>query len=58
MAINKEWHLSHKMPPKATMDQRIAWHLEHQQHCTCAPIPRKVQEAIEQRAAEKEGAHS
>ena len=56
MAVNKAWHLSHKMPPKATLDQRIAWHLEHQQHCTCAPIPKKVLEAIEQRERAKKDA--
>ena len=23
--LNKEWHLTHRMPSKATLGQRIAW---------------------------------
>lgn len=40
--INREWHEANKMPPKATDEQRIAWHKEHIQHCSCAPIPKGV----------------
>ena len=40
--LNKEWHLAHPMPKNATMAQRIAWHLEHQQHCRCRDIPEKL----------------
>jgi len=40
MKINKEWHLAHKMPERATMDQRITWHLEHLAACSCrAELP-------------------
>lgn len=53
MTMNKVWHLSHKMPPRATIDQRIAWHVEHHQNCSCMPIPKKVLEAIEARAQKK-----
>lgn len=28
-AINKEWHLAHKMPQKPTPDERARWHAEH-----------------------------
>jgi hypothetical protein len=31
--LNAAWHMKHKMPPKATLDQRVAWHLEHQKQC-------------------------
>lgn len=33
--INRDWHLAHPMPPKATLDQRVDWHLEHLKHCRC-----------------------
>jgi hypothetical protein len=49
MALNKEWHLNHKMPKKATFDQRVQWHLEHQKHCSCAPIPKKLLEEMNKR---------
>jgi hypothetical protein len=31
------------MPPKATQEQRIEWHREHQQHCACREIPKSLQ---------------
>lgn len=34
-----EWHLSHKMPKKPTLEQRLAWHKEHLKHCGCRPVP-------------------
>jgi hypothetical protein len=40
--LNKEWHEAHVMPPKATTEQRIAWHLEHQKNCACRPIPPRL----------------
>jgi len=38
VAINKEWHRSHRMPPKATREQRIAWHAAHKAACRCREI--------------------
>ena len=40
--LNAKWHDAHPMPAKATMDQRIAWHLEHRRLCGCRPIPAGV----------------
>jgi len=50
MSLNKGWHAANSMPKNATMAQRVAWHLEHQQNCGCRPIPRTVQEQIEKQA--------
>jgi hypothetical protein len=41
--MNKEWHAGNKMPPNATLEQRIQWHREHQQHCTCREAPKSLQ---------------
>ena len=30
MKLNGEWHLAHCMPMNATLQQRIAGHIEHQ----------------------------
>jgi hypothetical protein len=40
--MNERWHRQHVMPKNATLEQRIAWHGEHQQRCACRPIPAKL----------------
>lgn len=42
MKINQEWHRNHRMPPNATLEERINWHIEHQRHCRCRGIPEKI----------------
>lgn len=49
MKLNKAWHLQHPMPANPTLDERIAWHLEHKKHCSCREIPPKLQEEINRR---------
>src|SRR5688500_10374037 len=44
--MNKEWHQRHVMPKNATLDERIAWHREHQKRCACRPIPPKLREQM------------
>jgi hypothetical protein len=48
--LNREWHEANRMPPNASTDQRIVWHLAHQQNCSCRPIPAKLQAEIARRA--------
>lgn len=50
--INKDWHLSNKMPPKATFEQRVKWHLEHIENCSCMPIPKKLLEEMKKKRIE------
>jgi hypothetical protein len=35
MAINKQWHLGHRMPKNATLTQKIKWHTAHSKNCNC-----------------------
>jgi hypothetical protein len=42
VALNKEWHRSHQMPPKAMREQRIKWHAAHVQVCECRAIPDSI----------------
>jgi hypothetical protein len=42
MKFNKKWHMAHPLLKNATLDQRIAWHLEHAKHCQCREIPNKL----------------
>lgn len=44
--LNREWHLKNRMPQNATFEQRVKWHLEHQKHCQCRPIPAKLLEQM------------
>jgi hypothetical protein len=49
MKINKEWHLSHKMPENATLEDRIKWHQAHALHCGCRDTPLSIKLEIKKR---------
>jgi len=49
MKINKEWHLAHPMPKNPTLDQRIAWHVEHLKYCACRGLTPKLKEEFRKR---------
>jgi len=42
VALNKEWHRSHRLPTKATREQRIAWYAAHAAGCGCREIPLSI----------------
>ena len=47
--MNKAWHAAHKMPEKASVDQRTRWHLAHAANCGCRTIPAKLLPEIKKR---------
>ena len=47
MPMNEVWHLKHPMPPKATMAQRVAWHVAHAKACGCRPMPAGIRRTVE-----------
>jgi hypothetical protein len=48
--LNREWHAANKMPPKATFEQRVRWHLEHLEACACrGELPAGLAEQMRQR---------
>jgi len=49
--LNKEWHLAHRMPKNATIEERIVWHLEHSKNCACRPITENLKAEIKKRKA-------
>jgi len=59
--MNRDWHAGHKMPEKATEQQRIDWHIEHVYACRCRPIPKGLLEKLSEaerrkiKAAEAKG---
>lgn len=44
--MNAAWHAKHRMPRNATLAQRVRWHVAHEKHCGCRPMPRHVRHAI------------
>jgi hemerythrin-like domain-containing protein len=50
--LNAAWHSAHRMPKNPTLDQRIEWHLEHEQNCSCRPMPQQLRAEIEKRRTE------
>jgi hypothetical protein len=49
--LNREWHAANRMPPKATQDQRVAWHRAHAEACGCRPIPESLRKLIKRPAS-------
>lgn len=47
--MNKDWHNAHVMPERATLEQRVTWHLDHAAHCACRPIPDSVLKVLAER---------
>ena len=48
--MNTDWHDEHVLGSKASLDERVRWHLQHAQKCACRPIPSDVQAAIDKHA--------
>ena len=40
--MNAEWHSKNKLRAKSSLQDRIVWHREHQEHCSCRPIPKSL----------------
>jgi hypothetical protein len=51
--LNKDWHAENRMPPNASLAQRIAWHRAHARACACRPMPAKIAAAIVAGGAKK-----
>jgi len=50
--INAAWHKSNRMPPRATLDQRVTWHLAHLRACPCRPdLPATIIAELKRRGA-------
>lgn len=49
MALNREWHLAHPMPRKATPEERLHWHLAHAANCSCRDMPLSIRKELEAR---------
>lgn len=45
----RAWHQANKMPENATLEQRIAWHVEHALHCGCREMPELIRKEIDKK---------
>jgi hypothetical protein len=48
--MNAAWHKAHVMPKPASLEQRLAWHQEHQRQCGCRPVPASLRAHLLTRA--------
>jgi hypothetical protein len=49
--LNAAWHDAHRMPPRATLDQRVTWHVAHAKACGCRPMPATVVAELKRRGS-------
>ena len=47
--INREWHEAHRLGPKAKLDERVAWHIEHAELCGCRDMPESIKAELAKR---------
>lgn len=47
--INIDWHRAHQLPAKATLDQKVEWHVGHARNCNCRKLGGKILEEIKKR---------
>lgn len=47
--LNREWHLTHKLPRNATLEQRLDWHAQHAEQCGCREMPASIRQELEAR---------
>jgi len=50
--MNRAWHEAHPMPKHATLDERVAWHVEHARECACREMPASIQAELVRRVIE------
>lgn len=48
-SMNHQWHAKHAIPWKATIEERIRWHVDHAKHSAGRPIPPKLAQEIQRR---------
>jgi NAD(P)H-flavin reductase len=47
--LNASWHAAHRLPEKATLDERVRSHQAHAAACGCREMPKTVLAALEKR---------
>jgi hypothetical protein len=50
--MSARWHEQHPMPKRASLSQRVRWHVAHAKACGCRDIPRTVLTELRRRGEE------
>jgi predicted flap endonuclease-1-like 5' DNA nuclease len=48
MSINASWHEAHPMPKNPSLQDRVAWHVEHTRECACRAMPDTVTKELDE----------
>lgn len=49
MKLNRNWHLAHRLPRNATLQERLDWHVQHAANCACREMPPSIRKELEAR---------
>jgi hypothetical protein len=49
MTTNAQWHKRHRMPTRASLEERIEWHVAHAAACACRVMPVTILRALKAR---------
>ena len=49
MKLNREWHLAHRLPRNASLEERLNWHMLHAENCQCREMPDTIRRELEAR---------
>jgi hypothetical protein len=44
--MNAIWHRKHRLRKNAELERRLQWHLQHDVHCGCRPMPRSLKREL------------
>ena len=44
--MNKEWHKQNILGSNQNLENRIAWHIEHEKNCNCRSMPDSIRKEI------------
>lgn len=47
--LNRAWHLTHRLGPKAPLEKRLAWHAAHVKACGCRDMPASIAAELKKR---------
>ena len=50
--MNARWHAAHVMPKRATLAERVRWHLAHAKQCGCRAMPATIVAELRRRGVD------
>jgi hypothetical protein len=47
--LNAAWHKANRMPARASLDERVMWHVAHAKACSCRSLPASILKELKRR---------